>query len=156
MKINDLTELKKITKQIKELTTKEIKIGISADVGTYTNKDGSVGPKIVEVGRWHEYGLGDNPRRSFLRVPMIDKQFIIQKHIKEGWGNILSGKSTAIKELGKLGIVGQELSKGAFATGGYGKWEKLKPQTVKRKGSSDILIDKSKLVNSIHNWIVDK
>ena len=37
MKINDLTELKKITKQIKELTTKEIKIGISADVGTYTN-----------------------------------------------------------------------------------------------------------------------
>ena len=156
MKINDLTELKKITKQIKELTIKEIKIGISADVGTYTNKDGSVGPKIVEVGRWHEYGLGDNPRRSFLRVPMIDKQFIIQKHIKEGWGNILSGKSTAIKELGKLGIVGQEISKGAFATGGYGKWEKLKPQTVKRKGSSDILIDKSKLVNSIHNWIVDK
>ena len=67
-----------------------------------------------------------------------------------------AGKSTAIKELGKLGIAGQEISKGAFATGGYGKWEKLKPQTVKRKGSSDILIDKSKLVNSIHNWIVDK
>ncbi|MGJ0377353.1 hypothetical protein [Aliarcobacter cryaerophilus] len=156
MKINDLTELKKITKQIKELTTKEIKIGISADVGTYTNKDGSVGPKIVEVGRWHEYGLGDNPRRSFLREPMIQKQATIQKHIIEGWGNILSGKSTAIKELGKLGMVGQEISKGAFATGGYGKWEKLKPQTVKRKGSSDILIDKSKLVNSIHNWIVDK
>ena len=151
MKINDLTELKKITKQIKELTTKEIKIGISADVGTYDD-----GTKIVTVGRWHEYGLGNNPQRSFLRVPMIDKQFIIQKHIKEGWVNILSGKSTAIKELGKLGIVGQEISKGAFATGGYGKWEKLNPQTVKRKGSSDILIDKSKLVNSIHNWIVDK
>ena len=151
MKINDLTELKKITKQIKELTTKEIKIGISADVGTYDD-----GTKIVTVGRWHEYGLGNNPRRSFLRVPMIDKQFIIQKHIKEGWVNILSGKSTAIKELGKLGIVGQEISKGAFTTGGYGKWEKLKPQTIKRKGSSEILIDKSKLVNSIHNWIVDK
>ena len=150
MKINDLTELKKITKQIKELTTKEIKIGISADVGTYDD-----GTKIVTVGRRHEYGLGNN-RRSFLRVPMIDKQFIIQKHIKEGWVNILSGKSTAIKELGKLGIVGQEISKGAFATGGYGKWEKLKPQTVKRKGSSEILMDKSKLVNSIHNWIVDK
>lgn len=156
MKANDLTELRKITQQIKELTTKEVKIGISADVGTYTNKDGSVGPKIVEVGRWHEYGLGDNPRRSFLRVPMIDKQFIIQKHIIEGWVNILSGKSTAIKELGKLGMVGQEISKGAFATGGYGKWEKLKPQTVKRKGSSEILIDESKLVNSVHNWIVDK
>ena len=150
MKINDLTELKKITKQIKELTTKEIKIGISADVGTYED-----GTKIVTVGRRHEYGLG-NPQRSFLRVPMIDKQFIIQKHIKEGWGNILSGKSTAIKELGKLGIVGQEISKGAFATGGYGKWEKLKPQTIKRKGSSEILIDTNSLSKNIHNWIVDK
>ena len=151
MKVNDLTELRGITQQIKELTTKEIKIGISADVGTYPD-----GTKIVEVGRWHEYGLGDNPRRSFLREPMIQKQAIIQKHIKEGWGNILSGKSTAIKELGKLGMVGQEISKGAFATGGYGKWEKLNPQTVKRKGSSEILIDTGKLVNSIHNWVVEK
>ena len=156
MKVNDLTELRKITQQIKELTTKEVKIGIAADVGTYTNKDGSVGPKIVEVGRWHEYGLGDNPRRSFLRVPMIDKQFIIQKHIIEGWSNILSGKGTALNELGKLGIVGQEISKGAFATGGYGKWEKLNPQTTKRKGSSEILIDTGKLVNSIHSWVVNK
>ena len=151
MKVNDLTELRKITQQIKELTTKEVKIGIAADVGTYDD-----GTKIVTVGRWHEYGLGDNPRRSFLREPMIQKQATIQKHIKEGWGNILSGKSTAIKELGKLGIVGQEISKGAFATGGYGKWEKLKPQTIKAKGSSEILIDEAKLLNSIHNWITDK
>lgn len=156
MKVNDLTELRKITKEIKELTTKEIKIGIAADVGTYTNKDGSVGPKIVEVGRWHEYGLGDNPRRSFLRVPMIDKQFIIQKHIKDGWNSILSGKGTALNELGKLGIVGQEISKGAFATGGYGTWKKLNPQTIKKKGSSEILIDTGKLVNSIHSWVVNK
>ena len=151
MKVNDLTELRKITQQIKELTTKEVKIGIAADVGTYPD-----GTKIVEVGRRHEYGLGDNPRRSFLRVPMIDKQFIIQKHIKDGWNSILSGKGTALNELGKLGIVGQEISKGAFATGGYGKWKKLNPQTIKRKGSSEILIDTGKLVNSIHSWIVDK
>ena len=151
MKVNDLTELRKITKEIKELTTKEVKIGIAADVGTYDD-----GTKIVTVGRWHEYGLEDNPRRSFLREPMIQKQATIQKHIKEGWVNILSGKSTAIKELGKLGIVGQEISKGAFATGGYGKWEKLKPQTIKAKGSSEILIDEAKLLNSIHNWITDK
>ncbi len=150
MKINDLTELKKITKQIKELTTKEIKIGIAADVGIY--KDGT---KIVEVGRWHEHGLGV-PRRSFLREPMIQKQATIQKHIRDGWINILSGKSTAIAELGKLGVIGQEISKGAFATGGYGKWEKFKPQTVKAKGSSEILIDEAKLLNSIHNWITDK
>ena len=156
MKVNDLTELRKITKQIKELTTKEIKIGISADVGTYTNKDGSVGPKIVEVGRWHEYGLGDNPRRSFLREPMIQKQDLINAHIKQGWNSILNGNSTAITELNKVGMVGQEVSKGAFATGGYGTWKKLNPQTIKRKGSSEILIDTNSLSKNIHNWIVDK
>ena len=151
MKVNDLTELRKITKEIKELTTKEIKIGISGDVGTYPD-----GTKIVEVGRWHEYGLGDNPRRSFLRVPMIIKQALINAHIKKGWNLILNGQSDAITELNKVGIVGQEISKGAFATGGYGTWKKLNPQTIKRKGSSEILIDTGKLVNSIHSWVVNK
>ena len=50
----------------------------------------------------------------------------------------------------------QEISKGAFATGGYGKWKKLNPQTIKRKGSSEILIDTNSLSKNIHNWIVDK
>lgn len=156
MKVNDLTELRKITQQIKELTTKEVKIGISADVGTYTNKDGSVGPKIVEVGQWHEYGLGDNPRRSFLREPMLQKQDLINAYIKQGWNSILNGNSPAITELNKVGMVGQEVSKGAFATGGYGTWDKLKPSTIEKKGSSEILIDTSKLVNSIHSWVVKK
>ena len=151
MKINDLTELKRLTKEIKELTTKEIKIGISGDVGTYED-----GTKIVEVGKAHEYGLGNNPRRSILREPMIIKQALINAHIKKGWNLILNGQSDAITELNKVGMVGQEISKGAFATGGYGTWEKLNPQTIKRKGSSEILIDTGKLVNSIHSWVVNK
>ena len=151
MKVNDLTELRKITKEIKELTTKEIKIGISGDVGTYED-----GTKIVEVGRWHEYGLGNNPRRSFLREPMLQKQDLINANIKQGWNSILNGNSPAITELNKVGKVGQEISKGAFATGGYGTWKKLNPQTIKRKGSSEILIDTNSLSKNIHNWIVDK
>ena len=151
MKVNDLTELRKITKEIKELTTKEIKIGISGDVGTYED-----GTKIVEVGKAHEYGLGNNPRRSILREPMIIKQALINAHIKKGWNLILNGQSPAITELNKVGIVGQEVSKGAFATGGYGTWDKLKPSTEKLKGSTEILIDTGKLVNSIHSWVVKK
>ena len=150
MKINDLTELKRLTKEIKELTTKEVKIGISGDVGTYED-----GTKIVEVGKTHEYGLGV-PRRSFLRMPMLQKQDLINAYIKQGWNSILNGNSPAITELNKVGMVGQEVSKGAFATGGYGTWKKLNPQTIKAKGSSEILIDTSKLVNSIHSWVVKK
>ena len=148
MKPNDLSQLRDLTKQIKIATTHEVNIGIAQDIGQYPN-----GEKIVDVGRRHEFGIGV-PRRSFLRMPFIEKQNIIDKAIAISWKKITDGKSTALKEFGILGIVGQNISKDAFATGGFGKWEKLKPATVKAKGSDEILLDTSKLVQSITNWVV--
>lgn len=148
MKPNDLSQLKEITKQIKLATTHEINIGIAQDVGQYPN-----GEKIVDVGRKHEFGIGV-PRRSFLRMPFIVKQKTIDKAIATSWKKIVEGKSQTIKEFGILGIIGQNISKDAFATGGFGKWEKLKPETEKAKGSDDILIDTGKLVQSVTNWVV--
>ena len=148
MKPNDLSQLRDLTKQIKIATTHEVNIGIAQDIGQYPN-----GEKVVDVGRRHEFGIGV-PRRSFLRMPFIVKQNIIDKAIATSWKKITDGKSTALKEFGILGIIGQNISKDAFATGGFGKWEKLKPATVKAKGSDEILLDTSKLVQSITNWVV--
>ena len=148
MKPNDLSQLRDLTKQIKIATTHEVNIGIAQDIGQYPN-----GEKIVDVGRRHEFGIGV-PRRSFLRMPFIVEQKTIDKAIATSWKKITDGKSTALKEFGILGIVGQNISKDAFATGGFGKWEKLKPATVKAKGSDEILLDTSKLVQSITNWVV--
>ena len=148
MKQNDLSQLRDLTKQIKIATTHEVNIGIAQDVGQYPN-----GEKIVDVGRRHEFGIGVS-RRSFLRMPFIVNQNIIDKAIVTSWKKIVDGKSQTIKEFGILGIVGQNISKDAFATGGFGKWEKLKPATEKAKGSSEILLDTAKLVQSITNWVV--
>ncbi len=148
MKPNDLSQLREITKQIKLATTHEVNVGIAQDVGQYPN-----GEKIVDVGRRHEFGIGV-PRRSFLRMPFIEKQNIIDKAISTSWKKIVEGKNQTIKEFGILGIIGQNISKDAFATGGFGKWEKLKPATEKAKGSDEILLDTSKLVQSITNWVV--
>ena len=148
MKPNDLSQLRDLTKQIKIATTHEVNIGIAQDIGQYPN-----GEKVVDVGRRHEFGIGV-PRRSFLRMPFIVKQNIIDKAISTSWKKIVEGKSQTIKEFGILGIIGQNISKDAFATGGFGKWEKLKPATVKAKGSDEILLDTSKLVQSITNWVV--
>ena len=148
MKPNDLSQLRDLTKQIKIATTHEVNIGIAQDIGQYPN-----GEKVVDVGRRHEFGIGV-PRRSFLRMPFIVKQNIIDKAIATSWKKITDGKSTALKEFGILGIIGQNISKDAFATSGFGKWEKLKPATVKAKGSDEILLDTSKLVQSITNWVV--
>ena len=148
MKPNDLSQLRDLTKQIKIATTHEVNIGIAQDIGQYPN-----GEKVVDVGRRHEFGIGV-PRRSFLRMPFIEKQNIIDKAIATSWKKITDGKSTALKEFGILGIIGQNISKDAFASGGFGKWEKLKPATEKAKGSDEILLDTSKLVQSITNWVV--
>ena len=148
MKPNDLSQLRDLTKQIKIATTHEVNIGIAQDIGQYPN-----GEKVVDVGRRHEFGIGV-PRRSFLRMPFIVKQKTIDKAIATSWKKITDGKSTALKEFGILGITGQNISKDAFASGGFGKWEKLKPATEKAKGSDEILLDTSKLVQSITNWVV--
>ena len=148
MKPNDLSQLRDLTKQIKIATTHEVNVGIAQDIGQYPN-----GEKIVDVGRRHEFGIGV-PRRSFLRMPFIVEQKTIDKAIATSWKKITDGKSTALKEFGILGIIGQNISKDAFATGGFGKWEKLKPSTAKAKGSDEILLDTSKLVQSITNWVV--
>lgn len=148
MKPNDLSFVRELAKQMKIATTHEVNVGIAQDVGQYPN-----GEKIVEVGRKHEFGIGV-PRRSFLRMPFIVEQKTINKAIVTSWKKITEGKSTALKEFGILGIVGQNISKDAFATGGFGKWEKLKPGTIKAKGSTEILLDTGKLVQSITNWVV--
>ena len=148
MKPNDLSQLRDLTKQIKIATTHEVNIGIAQDIGQYPN-----GEKVVDVGRRHEFGIGV-PRRSFLRMPFIVKQKTIDKAIATSWKKITDGKSTALKEFGILGIIGQNISKDAFASGGFGKWKKLKPATEKAKGSTEILLDTSKLVQSITNWVV--
>ena len=148
MKPNDLSQLRDLTKQIKIATTHEVNIGIAQDIGQYPN-----GEKVVDVGRRHEFGIGV-PRRSFLRMPFIVKQKTIDKAIATSWKKITDGKSTALKEFGILGIIGQNISKDAFASGGFGKWKKLKESTEKAKGSTEILLDTSKLVQSITNWVV--
>jgi hypothetical protein len=148
MKPNDLTQLREITKQIKIATNHEVNVGIAKDVGRYPN-----GLSIVDVGRKHEFGIGV-PRRSFLRMPFIVNQKIIDKAIATSWKKIVEGKSPTIKEFGILGIVGQNISKDAFATGGFGKWQGLKQSTIEAKGSSEILLDTSKLVQSVTNWVV--
>lgn len=149
MNPNDLSFVRELAKQMKIATTHEVNIGIAQDVGQYPN-----GLSIVEVGTFHEFGTKKGvPRRSFLRMPFIVKQKTIDKAIATSWKKIAEGKSQTIKEFGILGIMGQNISKDAFATGGFGKWEKLKPATEKAKGSTEILLDTSKLVQSITNWV---
>ncbi|MBL3520301.1 hypothetical protein [Aliarcobacter lanthieri] len=160
-KPNDLTLLHRIMKETKTALKNEVKIGVPADAGTYKKKKGENeidGPKTIEVAIWHEFGTKKGiPRRSFLRMPFIEKQAELNKQINRSWEKIVTGKGTAINELGRLGIFAEEyVIDKAFETGGFGKWKKLDPRTVKRKNAPFILIDTNQLQNSIKYWVLEK
>lgn len=148
MKPNDLSIINHISKQIKIAKKTAVKVGLPADVGTYKN-----GQSIVEVGQRHEFGLGV-PRRSFLRMPFAVETAKIQKTLALGYKDILNGGG-AITNLNKVGIVAQNISKNAFKSQGFGQWTDIKPATKQRKGSSKILFDTGRLVQSVKYWIID-
>lgn len=111
------------------------------------------GMTVIEVGSVHEYGGGKNPQRSFLRTPFIIKQKDIARVIEAQFTAVAEEGRDAETALNIIGAKAQEISQGSFTTRGYGTWKQLDPETIKRKGSSQILIDKGILRSSI-TWIV--
>jgi hypothetical protein len=106
----------------------------------------------AEIGYEHEFGNPSNnlPERSFLRMPLI---FNLRGNLNKDWSKTIQsyGFTTALKQ---LGVIAEGTIQKAFATGGFGFWEPLRPATIARKGSSAILIDTSQLRRSISSRVV--
>lgn len=111
------------------------------------------GLTIITVGAWHEYGFGNNPVRSFLRVPFAKNAKAINEFIAKQFNDVCFKGVTADKALNLVGVYTSNISKDAFATSGDGEWAANAPQTIKAKGSSKPLIDTGTLRNSI-TWQV--
>ncbi|WP_428613328.1 hypothetical protein [Pseudoalteromonas sp.] len=106
------------------------------------------GMSIVQVGAIHEYGFGNSPTRSFLRIPMQLHADQINDFISEQFAKVFQGES-AEKTLGLIGLNARNISVDSFSTDGYGTWESIKQATANAKGSSKTLIDTGTLRNSI-------
>lgn len=104
---------------------------------------------VLEIGIIHEFGLGNNPVRSFLKMPFKIKETQIKKAFSVSFKRVLDGNDP-IQQMERLGFYLQNISLASFNNKGYGKWEPLKPETVKRKGGSEaILTDTATLKRSI-------
>lgn len=134
------------------LESRAVFVGLPSDkVGGKIYEDS--GLTIIRVGSFHEFGAGNNPQRSFLRVPFITKKADMAAAIgKELEGILLKGRS-AEQALGRIGIAATNISKGAFRTKGYGVWQDIKAATKRAKGKSQPLIDTGTLRSSI-TWVV--
>lgn len=111
----------------------------------------------ADIGLVHEKGSksGNIPRRSFLEMPLALKFNDAFKAQSQFFFQALS-KGTIKQFLKKVGILGENVVQSAFESDGFGRWPKLKQSTIRRKGSSAILIDSAQLRGSITSDVLAK
>ena len=166
--MQSLKILNKVSKELAKARKMHVDVGVIADKLTkqvYQRELRGKGEKgerkfskaisVLEVAAIHEFGEGSIPQRSFLRMPFKLKKDKLDRGIKNQFSLLLNGKLTAEKALGRIGALATNLSKTAFVTAGYGQWDELKKETIKRKGSSQILIEGGTLRRSI-TWQLKK
>ena len=145
-----LQHTEQMAKRMIEMREKAVFVGLPKEkVGGQVYGDGMT---VLRIGAIHEYGAGDNPQRSFLRVPFRTKRTELNKSIAKQFEAVSNGQKTDIG-LGRIGAIATNISKGAFGSSGYGEWTDITPETKRRKGSSQPLIDTGILKGSI-NWVI--
>lgn len=134
-------------KAMREMKEKSVDVGVIANEATgRIYEDGAT---VLEVAATHEFGLGNSPQRSFLKMPQELKKEEISKFIRLRLIKVLDGKNSVSEGLGLIGVYNVNIIQDAFTTSGFGKWAPLDDSTVSAKGKSKPLIDTGTLKNSI-------
>lgn len=143
----------KMIAQLEELKRKAVFVGLPKEkVGGKVYGDGMT---IIRNGAIHEYGVDKVgiPQRSFLRVPFRTKRKEVNQFIAKQFEAVSNGDISPDVGLGRIGVMTTNISKGAFTSLGYGEWQPITAETIRRKGSSQTLIDTGILRSSI-TWVV--
>ena len=147
--------LKKTTAYLNNLEKAKrlkVKVGLPSEkIGGKVYGDGT---SVLQVGIWHEYGTKHIPMRSFIRAPFITKREEINAYVATQFNAVFENGTDAEVALGRVGVKGMNICKGAFRERGYGEWKALKPATVKTKGSDAPLVGSGVLRNSI-TWSLE-
>lgn len=126
-------------------------IGITGKSGGKPHEK-AAGMTIVDIGATHEFGAGNVPERSFLRVTVDEHRAKYQKYLANGYRReILEIAKTGAagaehRALKRLGLMVEGDIKKRIAAGIK---PPLHPRTIKKKGSSKPLIDTGALRASI-------
>ena len=144
-----------------------ITLGIHEEDGAEPYQRGS-GQTVTTamIGSFHEFGTLDRfdddspagdgrqgvPMRSFLRSTVDENRSKYSKAIAKGIGDVLDGKSTIKRALGRVGAVARGDVQKKIASGIE---PALTAETVERKGSSKPLVDTGQLRQAIDYQVED-
>ena len=133
--------LKDTDKGFRKLVTKLKGIGAGKvlTVGIHAGEGESPDGKatLLEVATIHEYGLGHNPQRSFIRAWADDHESENRKALRSVGIEVLKGTYTIDVGLGRLGALFQGQIQARISSNIP---PPLAPATIARKGSSVALI----------------
>jgi phage gpG-like protein len=123
-----------------------VKVGVPSGAGSYDD-----GTKIATIAATHEFGGGNVPERSFLRVPLRANKKTYAKIIRNGVQDALAGQSSMVQVMNQVGARAAGDSQKAISKG-------IAPpnaeSTVEQKGSSTPLVDTGRLRQSI-TWVLE-
>jgi hypothetical protein len=145
--------MKALNKRLMQTSDLALKVGL---VGEKANQQhGDSGFTNVQLGTVHEFGSANGvvPERSFIRATVDEKEEDIKAIGRRVIQGIISGKVTAQRG---LEIMGLRVQADIVAKIRSGIKPELKPETVKRKGSSTPLIDSGQLVQAINFQVVKR
>ena len=112
----------------------------------------SEGLTVADVASYNEFGTETIPERSFMRSTLRKEKSNIKALNKKLLRKITKGKLSTKKGLGLLGqFLSAKISKKIVSI----KTPPNKPETIKRKGSSNPLVDTGQMKNSMNYKVYD-
>lgn len=139
---------REVVRRMADAGKQVVKVGIFGDAASETKegRDETGLATNVEVASFHEFGLGNNPERSFIRATVDDSLEEIKELQRKVGKGILQRRFSEAQGLGIIGaFVQAEIQKRIQA----GIPPDLTDATKDRKGSSTPLIDTGQLIQSI-------
>jgi len=125
--------------------TAVLTVGIHDDAGAHP-----MGLSVAAIASFHEFGMGNNPERSFLRAWFDEKKAKLQDQMTKSEVAVYKGMVTQEQALERLGLrFAAEVQ--AKIVGGIPP--ALDPATIERKGSSTPLVDTGHLKSSIKHKV---
>lgn len=131
----------RVKKLLEDLSKLEVAIGYTAESGAYED-----GTTLVEVALFNEYGTVNMPSRPFIRVTYRDNEAEINAFIKKTVANGIKRREDAQSIMNKIGVYAKGLMQKEIKDG---DWVPNAPSTIKKKGSSQPLIDTARMRQSI-------
>jgi len=126
-----------------------VRVGVLSDSASRGDDEDDI--NNAEIGRIHEFGDPEQniPPRSWLAMPLQQRIDELNKAAVSTQATTALSEGNIENFLDIVGAQAEAVIQGAFKTQGYGQWPANAPSTIKRKGSSQPLIDSGAFRQSI-------